>query len=213
MFEQRLTENSRKILGLLKDVTPANSYLAGGTALALWINHRDSYDLDICSPIEFDIDETIEKFTKIIPNFELISKSWQTINGKYKDTNISLFLYRYKLLEPTTKFNNFQIASLKDILAMKLEAISGRGLKRDFYDVYMICNMQKWDLKEIIKINDEKYERFGSFTPHLLRSVVYFDDAERFSERSKEVENEWDRVKKFFVQQIELLSENKLRDM
>ena len=213
MFEQRLTNNSKNILGLLKDLTPPNSYLGGGTALSLWINHRDSYDLDIYSPTEFDTDTMGDKFAKSFPEFELMSKSWQTIHGKSLDTNISLFFYEYKLLEETTDFLGFKIASLKDIAAMKLEAIAGRGLKRDFYDVYKIAKTQKWQLKDIIKMNDEKYDRYGSFTPHILRSMVYFDDAEKFSERSEDVEKEWENVKKFFIQEVEMLSENRLKDI
>ena len=51
MFEQRLTENAKNILGILNKVTPTRSYLAGGTALALQIDHRNSYDLDIDSKV------------------------------------------------------------------------------------------------------------------------------------------------------------------
>ena len=133
MFEQRLTKNAKNILGILTEVAPPGSYLAGGTALALWLNHRNSFDLDIYSPSEFDILEIRQKFDKNISDFLPISTSWQTIHGKSKDTEISLFYYQYNLLKDVTEFLDFNIASIEDIAAMKLEAIASRGLKIDFY--------------------------------------------------------------------------------
>ena len=102
MFEQRLTENAKNILGVLNKVAPPKSYLAGGTALALWIDHRNSFDLDIYSPSEFDILEIRQKFDKNISDFLPISTSWQTIHGKSKDTEINLFYYQYNLLKNIT---------------------------------------------------------------------------------------------------------------
>lgn len=213
MFEQRLTENAKNILGVLSKIIPPKSYLAGGTALALWINHRNSYDLDIYSPVEFNLDEIKQKFDSEIPDFQLISTSWQTLHGKSKDTEISLFYYQYKLLKETMEFLSFNIASVEDIVAMKLEAIAGRGLKRDFFDVYRIAKDRGWTLEYMIELNDKKYARQGSFTPHILRSLVYFDDAENLPERAVEVEEEWGEVKKFFIREISLLSENRLQNL
>ncbi len=213
MFEQRLTKNAKNILGILTEVAPPGSYLAGGTALALWLNHRNSYDLDIYSPIEFNLDEIRQKFDSEIPDFQLISTSWQTLHGKSKDTEISLFYYQYNLLKATTKFLSFAVSSIEDIAAMKLEAIAGRGLKRDFFDVYRIAKDEGWSLAYMIELNDKKYDRHGSFTPHILRSLVYFDDAENLPERAVEVEKEWKEVKQFFIREISLLSENRLQSL
>lgn len=213
MFEQRLTENAKNILGLLNKITPTGSYLAGGTALALHINHRNSYDLDIYSPLEFNTDEIKQKLNTEIRDFQLISTSWQTVHGKSKDTELSLFYYQYPLLKEITEFLNFRIASIEDITAMKLEAIAGRGLKRDFYDIYKISTHENWSLKYMIELNDKKYARQGSFTPHILRSLVYFDDAENLPERAVEVEKEWKKVKQFFINGVLALSKDRLSSL
>src|SRR3989344_6240895 len=170
MFEQKLTKNAKNILGILAKITPPGSYLAGGTALALWIDHRNSYDLDIYSPIEFNLEEVKQKFNSKIPSFQPISTSWQTLHGRSGDTEISLFFYQYKLLGELTSHLNFSIASVEDIAAMKLEAIAGRGLKRDFFDLYKIIEKKNWSLEYLLELNDRKYVREGSFKPHLLRS-------------------------------------------
>ncbi len=206
MFKQRLTENAKNILGILNKIVPSGSYLAGGTALALWLDHRNSYDLDIYSPLEFDIEELKQKFTKEISDFQPISTAWQTVHGKSADTEISLFYYQYPLLKELTPFLNFTIASVEDIAAMKVEAIAGRGLKRDFFDIYKILKSKGWSLDYLLKLNEQKYNRQGSFTPHILRSLVYFDDAELLPERAQEVDSEWESVKSFFVQEVSQLS-------
>ena len=213
MFEQRLTENAKNILGILNKVTPTRSYLAGGTALALHINHRNSYDLDIYSPTEFNVDEIKQKFDSGIADFQLISTSWQTLHGKSKDTELSLFYYQYPLLKEAEESLNFRIASLEDITAMKLEAIAGRGLKRDFYDIYKVAKSQNWSLVYMLGLNDRKYARQGSFTPHILRSLVYFDDAENLPERAVEVEKEWKEVKQFFISEVSALSKDKFQTL
>jgi len=210
MFEQRLTQNAKNILGILSRIAPTGSYLVGGTALALWLNHRNSYDLDVYSPVEFNIEEIKQKLTTETPGFQLLSSSWQTLQGKSGDTEISLFYYQYPLLEKTTQFLNFNIASIEDIAAMKLEAITGRGLKRDFFDLYKIAENKKWSLKYMLELNDRKYSREGSFTPHILRSLVYFDDAESMSERAAEVEQDWEKVKNFFVQEVSATAQTSL---
>ena len=202
MFKQRLTENAKDILGLLNQITPKRSYIAGGTGLALWLDHRNSYDLDIYSPTEFVVEEISRNFEFKIPEFRLISTSWQTIHGKSKDTELSLFFYPYKLLKETEPFLDFEIASIEDITAMKLEAIAGRGLKRDFFDLYKIMQFKGWDLKAILDLHESKYERKGDFTPHLLRSLTYFGDAEQTAERATEVETEWDVIKDFFIKAV-----------
>ncbi len=213
MFNQRLTQNAKNILGILNKIVPAHSYLAGGTALALWLDHRNSYDLDVYSPTEFDIEEMKQKFSKEIFGFQPISTAWQTVHGKSEDTEISLFYYQYRLLKDPASFLNFNIASVEDIAAMKLEAIAGRGLKRDFFDLYKIIENKRWTLKQLLKLNDQKYSRNGSFTPHILRSLVYFDDAESMPERAVEVDKKWETVKKFFIEEVSQLSKEDLDNL
>jgi len=213
MFEQRLTKNAKDILGVLAKITPAGSYLAGGTALALWIDHRNSYDLDIYSPTEFSLEEVAQKFKSSILSFQPISTSWQTLHGRSEDTEISLFYYQYPLLEKPTSCLNFNIASIEDIAAMKLEAVAGRGLKRDFFDLYKIIEKKNWSLEYLLELNDRKYKREGSFTPHLLRSLVYFDDGEKLPERSAEIDREWERVKLFFINKISAISKETLNTL
>ena len=202
MFADKIPSNTLKLLGLLKTVTPTNSYLAGGTALALHLNHRSSYDLDIYSPESFEESRVSRQWQQAFPEFKLTLLDWQTVQGVVSDTDISLFLYEYPALEKPQVFNGFPIASIADIAAMKIEAIMGRGLKRDFFDLYCICTMTELSLNELLSLNQTKYTRDGSNLPHILKSLTYFEDANTKSERATEVEPIWNKVQQFFIQEV-----------
>ncbi|MBD3280559.1 hypothetical protein GF389_03485 [Candidatus Dojkabacteria bacterium] len=198
MQTDKVPQNTLKLMPIVAKMLPEDSYLAGGTALTLHLNHRKSFDLDLYSPRKFQIEEQVQRFEEGVESFKLTSTSWQTVLGKSGDTEISLFYYKYKLLWDTSEFQDLEIASIEDIAAMKIEAISGRGLKRDYFDIFSICQLGGWDLSKIVNLNQKKYERNGSNMAHILKSLVYFGDAESFSERAEEVEESWREVKRFF---------------
>lgn len=207
MLTDKIPSWTKKLMGLLGPLLPPQTYLAGGTALALHLNHRSSFDLDLYSPQEFNEQLMIQKFEQNIPDFKLISTEWQTVLGASRDTEISLFAYQYTLLEPTVIFQNLPIASLTDLACMKVEAIAGRGLKRDFFDLYTICGLSDWSLKKVMDLTIKKYQRADSNLPHLLKSLVYFDDAENKPERAQIVDKTWQEVKNFFISQTPPLLE------
>ncbi len=211
MFTDKIPSWTQQLMGILAPLLPDNSYLAGGTALALHLNHRSSFDLDIYSPNEFSVDVVSAQFDKEIPHFKLVSKNWQTIQGGSKDIEISLFYYQYPLLEPTQEFNQLEIASIEDLACMKLEAIGSRGLKRDFFDLYAICQLENWNLNKVLELTKQKYQRNETDVPHLLKSLVYFDDAETKPERAEIVDKEWEIVKKFFMRETPMVAKKVIR--
>src|SRR5260221_316993 len=130
MFATRLSTDAQTALGLLAPLLPPESYLAGGSALALHLDHRQSYDLDLYTQKEFNVEQLAGQWQHEIPQTVFNATGWQTIYGKYGDTDISIFYYSYPLLEPLASFNNVPIGSVADICAMKIEAISSRGKRR-----------------------------------------------------------------------------------
>jgi predicted nucleotidyltransferase component of viral defense system len=66
------------------------------------------------------------------------------------------------------------MASIEDIAAMKLDAITGRGNKKDFYDLYFL--LEHFSIDDLFSFYSEKYPHQTSF--HVMRSLSYFDDAE-----------------------------------
>lgn len=208
MFEQVLSKNERESLavlgksGLLTDV-----YMAGGTALALQIGHRFSYDFDFFTPKAFNENMIIQRIKEIVPDFQLERKEWRTILGYIKDSRFSLFFYSYPLLFKTNNFLGANIADIKDIAAMKIAAVSDRGVKRDFVDLYFILKIEKiLSLKDALKLYDKKFETLKQNQIHLLKSLGYFADAEE-SEMPKMIKLvSWTDVKSFFKKEVKNLS-------
>lgn len=82
---------------------------------------------------------------------------------------------------------------------MKLSAISDRGTKRDFIDLYFIIAIEKlFTFQEIFDLYDRKFKILKQNKAHILKSLVYFDDADKqlMPQMLKEVS--WVKVKKFF---------------
>ncbi|MBU4480845.1 nucleotidyl transferase AbiEii/AbiGii toxin family protein, partial [Patescibacteria group bacterium] len=153
-----------------------NAYLAGGTALALQLGHRVSYDLDFFTNKKFKAQIFLNKISQF-KSYKHERLDWGTILGKLGDVKFSLFYYSYPLLEKPFNYEGIGIAGTKDIAAMKLAAISERGAKRDFIDLYFI--LQTLSLIEVFNLYDKKYKKLSSNLIHIRKSLTYFADADK----------------------------------
>jgi len=148
--------------------------LVGGTALALQINHRISNDLDLFGTLTAD-KILIRQVLNKLGNLKII-ESTENINVfSLNDIKIDIVNYPYAWLADARREDDLVLADIKDIAAMKLAAITGRGTKRDFVDLYFL--LKKYSLNEILNFYEQKYPD-GSILM-VLRSLVYFDDAEK----------------------------------
>lgn len=174
-------------------------YLAGGTGLALQIGHRKSYDLDFFIDREFEVDEVID-FLKNNFDTQLEMSDKKTIKAQIDGVRFSLFYYDYPLLSKFEKFGKINLASIKDISAMKLVAITNRGAKRDFIDIYFISKIE--DLEKLLNYYKKKYKKVKPNIYNVLKGLVYFDDAddEPMPRMIKGVS--WDEVKEYFRDEV-----------
>lgn len=204
MFTKTLFGNTKKALAILgKSHLMDKSYLAGGTACALQIGHRISVDLDFFTPQEFDAKE-LTRALKNIGAFKLDKQSWGTILGEFEKIRFSLFVYKYSVLFPFKSLSGINILDLRDIAAMKIDAISTRGIKRDFIDLYSICQ-KGISLKETLSFYDRKYGTLASNIVHIQKSLVYFVDAEMTATPRMLKKVDWEDVKKYFEKEIKKL--------
>ncbi|MBU0573711.1 MAG: nucleotidyl transferase AbiEii/AbiGii toxin family protein [Candidatus Margulisiibacteriota bacterium] len=150
-------------------------YLAGGTALALQIGHRRSVDFDFFTPQEFDA-LLIKKRLNDLGSFELFSESEGTINARLDKVQISFFTIPYPLIKKVKNVKEIRLASKEDIAAMKLSAISNRGSRKDFVDMYFL--FKEYSLAEMIKFFEKKYGKNRENAYSALKGLVYFKDAE-----------------------------------
>ncbi|MBQ3658989.1 MAG: nucleotidyl transferase AbiEii/AbiGii toxin family protein [Bacteroidales bacterium] len=149
------------------------SRLVGGTALALQLGHRNSVDLDLFGSIPFSGEDLREAISK--EHTLTIIKESQNIKIYLIDgVKVDIVNYGYSWIDEPLCEDNLCIAGIKDIAAMKVTAIIGRGTKKDFIDMYFL--LQIFSLKEILDIYLQKYPDGSLFLA--LKSLSFFDDAE-----------------------------------
>lgn len=207
MFQKGLSKPTRKNLELLGELSfTQNFYLAGGTAVALYFGHRLSFDLDFFTTNSFDSEE----LTAILKQKGLIVEQIHkdTLLGKLNGEKVSFFYYQYPLLDKQTVWNNIQVASLADLAAMKVDAISSRGKKRDFIDLYII--QKKISLSKAIDYYENKYHTLANNILHILKSLSYFTDAEEDEMPQMIQMISWEEVKTFFEKEVQTLSKKLL---
>ncbi len=201
MFEEALVKGARDSLavlgrsGILKD-----AYLAGGTALALQIGHRISVDFDFFTPVEFNPKEFSGALEKI-GSFNEDSADKGTVLGQFEGVKFSLFIYKYPLSFPSVQYLSLNMADIRDIAAMKIDAIAARGAKRDFIDLFFICQ-SGYSLKQLLDIYDKKYENLNTSKMHIIKSLVYFDDAEPDEMPRMLNTVSWDKIKEYFGDEV-----------
>lgn len=150
-------------------------YLAGGTSVALRFGHRKSYDFDFFTQKKFSNTEILLKIKKF-GEVKVITQTENIIHCFLNDFEISFFTVDYPLIDKVDKYNFLNIASLKDLFLMKLQAIAGRGSKKDFIDLYFLLKI--FEFKDIQNLYLEKYGINFQDDIHLHKSLIYFEDAE-----------------------------------
>lgn len=192
MHPETLNKETGIVLNLIKD-SVSEFYLAGGTALALQLGHRISIDLDFFSINDFSTREIADRL-KTKGRLEIDSISKDTLNGSLDNVKISFFKYPYKLLFPTKEYNGVALADERDIAAMKILAISDRGNRKDLVDLFVL--LKTYSLNDILKFFNEKYKEYNYNMLHILKSLVYFFDADLDTEPVYIHPISWTEVKK-----------------
>ena len=186
-----------------------NFYLAGGTAAALFLNHRRSDDLDFFSEKEFRTPTLIKKLKKL-GHFKGLKSAEDTLIGELNGIKISFFTLPYKLLERPLKYKSLRLARLIDLAAMKILAISDRGVKRDFIDLYFLCQRVK-PLDELLYSFQKKFGKYDYNIYHIIKSLTYFDEAEIEEMPNMYIKINWKTVKDFFEKEKPKLAKKFLR--
>lgn len=151
-----------------------NARLVGGTALALQIGHRKSVDIDLFMSNTVDVNDLLAAIQTVTNDVVLLSSSRTMRFLRVNNVKVDVVTYPYKWIDEPVIEDGIRLASMKDIAAMKISAITNRGTKKDFIDLYFL--LQHLTFQEIIELYKTKYPDAIMFTT--LKSLVYFDDAE-----------------------------------
>ena len=186
-------------------------YLAGGTALTLQMGHRKSVDLDFFSQTDEVHERTRQRIIRAIA--ERDGQVIENVDGNLvllvDDVRVGFFSYGYKLIEPFAQLENVNVASMLDIGLMKLDAVIGRGSRKDFFDLYIIA--KKYPLEELLQAGARKYPTSRDFALMAVESFILFENAERDVQPELMIDVTWDEVRGYFSEQAKLLGKKWFR--
>ena len=163
--------------------------LVGGTSLALQLGHRISTDLDLfgkMDPNEMEISTVLDEFEEIV----LLNRTANIFNYIINGIKVDLVNYKYSFIGNYNEIEGIRLANRADIAAMKLAAITGRGTKKDFVDLYFL--LKEYSLKEIIGFYNTKFPDGSEFL--VLKSLSYFQDANN-EEVQMLIDIDWEEIK------------------
>ncbi|HAH55247.1 MAG TPA: hypothetical protein DCM02_08200 [Flavobacterium sp.] len=190
-----------ELMELLKKIMSEKLFsdfnLVGGTALALQMGHRNSIDIDLFGNSEINPELFIEKLSE----FGEVNVAQSTKNiliTKIDDVKVDFVNYKYPLLSDCLFVENIRMISTKDIAAMKLNAIAGRGSKKDFIDLYFLLN--EYPLEDILSFYKKKYHDGSVFM--VQKSLTYFEDANSQLQPKMFKDFNWETCKQKIIEEV-----------
>ncbi|MBL7078069.1 nucleotidyl transferase AbiEii/AbiGii toxin family protein [Candidatus Shapirobacteria bacterium] len=174
IYLEILDKSRREAFGKLKEFS--KGYLAGGTALALQINHRLSFDFDLffTHPLRKSL------IRKCLQLFEEESRIIRQTGDQITiitplGIKLDFIHYWHKPIRPLVKTGELPLASILDIAADKAACVGRRAVWRDYVDIFFLLKKQLVSLKQLIKLAQEKFG--GEFNELLfLEQLIFFKD-------------------------------------
>lgn len=195
LYYETIEPQTLELLRMLQEIPSLRkTRLVGGTSLALQIGHRKSIDLDFFGEVDADNDALTEDL-KNLGNLMVLKASSHIHVYLLNNIKIDIVDYAYPWLNEAIRIDGILLAGLTDIAAMKLAAITGRGTKKDFIDLYFLS--KRFTLSEMLSFYERKYPDGSMFM--VLKSLSYFEDAEQDPSPYMLEPIDWEEVKRHIL--------------
>ncbi|MBN2343650.1 MAG: nucleotidyl transferase AbiEii/AbiGii toxin family protein [Deltaproteobacteria bacterium] len=148
--------------------------LGGGTSLSLRFGHRQSIDLDFFSTEAFQVDDVHNEIRRAYKDTHLINRTDGSLCLEIKNVKIDILYHPYPMLASTDSIDSIRLIALDDLAAMKINAVTNRGSKKDFSDL-LLLHESGLSLQQSLSLFCEKYGASAKFLA--IRSLQYFEDA------------------------------------
>jgi len=199
-----LPKTEALLLKMVKECNFLDKYvLVGGSALALYVCHRKSEDLDFFTYDDsFDKKEIFE-YIQEFKNKEILHQSDEQIDVLLDGVKVTFFNAKWKFLKPQ-KIAKFNLSSLESISAMKVNVMFLRAKYRDYYDLYFLVK-EGMSLKEIFEHSKNIVEgiNFKLFAIALLYIDDIEDDNIEYLEPQETISKE--KIRDFFQVKLDRL--------
>lgn len=166
-------------------------FVIGGQAVRCLCPYRPSRDVDFGVASAHNARELL-RHLESKGRVELIERGKDTIHLSFDGVDVSIFVL--KRLTPHVESRGLSVTGL---LATKTHAILDRGLRRDFFDLYVLMQMHSLGIVDCIQALQEVYATQVSYGL-LLRALSYFDDADADGPLPGEGDADWARVQDYF---------------
>jgi hypothetical protein len=194
-----LPADTAKTWETIAPAIPESAYLAGGTALAVHLLHRESRDLDFFFDHHtLDLDALGRQLRALGP-FAVTGRAPHTLNGMFSQTRIQFLGAQDQTnLERPTIVAGIRVLGLSDIFAMKVKVVGDRGELRDYFDLKSIEQLTGRTFEEGIGLYMARYhvhpEDAGIM--HIVTSLGYLEDVDEddlLPESKDEIARYWKR--------------------
>lgn len=191
------------LISTLKELMSApflkDFYLVGGTGLALLLGHRNSVDIDMFTHLPYVPDELSQELTDYFgERYQKTGSNKSMLFCYINDVKVDFVNNKIPLLFPVHSFDDTRIADVRDIAPLKMNAIFGRGSKKDFIDLYVLLN--QFEVGELIELFKKQFPSVD--IGQLLISMYYYGDAESGAQPKLYIDTTWEEIKKSISQKI-----------
>lgn len=186
------------LITLCRQKQLASFALGGGTGIALQRGHRFSDDLDFFTNLPYDNRSVYKIITSLFSNTELLFEQNQTMMFLVNGVKVDFILYPFDWFQPFEHIEETRLISLYDIIPMKLQAISNRFSKKDFWDIDFL--LSEFPLMEMIKIFKQKFPPVD--TGYIIHSLTNFENAEKEPDPVCLIPKTWAEVKSNLLKKV-----------
>lgn len=170
-------------------------FVIGGQAVRCFAPYRPSRDVDFGVEAPANLAGLLRQL-RASGTVEILERAPGTLHLSWKGFKVSAFVLPQ--LAPHVDERHLDVTG---ILATKLHAILDRGLRRDFFDVYVMLETHRLGIVAGLSAMRTVY-RTPIDDGLLLRALTYFEDADREAPLPSEGPRDWKRVKDYFLVQV-----------
>lgn len=181
----------------LADVVESLPYwfVLGGQAVRCFAPYRPSRDVDFGIVTPANLDDLLRQLGRQ-GTLEIQERSDDTVHLLWSGIKVSVFVVPH--LAAHVEDRHLDVTG---VLATKLHAILDRGLRRDFFDLYVLLQQHRLGIAAVLAAIRTVYP--GQIDDGLmLRALTYFDDADREAQLPGEGRADWRAIREYFLQQV-----------
>ncbi|WP_243837337.1 nucleotidyl transferase AbiEii/AbiGii toxin family protein [Mucilaginibacter gilvus] len=140
--------------------------LVGGTALSLQLGHRMSVDIDMFTDSDYgSVDfDAIEDYLKL--NYPYVEgefggnpglgRSYLVGGNPIEVVKLDLYYTMDPFFQPAKEEEGVRMATIEEIIAMKVDIVQRGGRKKDFWDLHELLG--RFTINNMIALHQQRFE-------------------------------------------------------